>query len=423
MFLLLEIVLIMYVFIAYELNKSILSVSVVCGCMFLLSTIVAMIHFLEWDINMSLNTCAVIIFSLILLLIGERVGTVVAFRTKNKTTEKKVPKSRIFINRILMFFSVLFMVFTFIIYYKESIQLANNIGYSNGLIFAYIRLAKSLGEGLPSYVGYMYMAATCMAYMYTYIVLHNIIRIKCNLMSHKLELINIGIYLGLTILTTGRTELMYYIIYTLALYLMINAGISAKVRLSIKNICKAVAVVVMFFCAFYLLGFLTGKGQISTFEEMISLYVGGSIAALNEYIQNPVYNTTGTFGAHTLFGVFTLLNNFGFDIEILSRPLEFVEIGTMTTNIYTALRRYIQDFGYWGLSFIMLFIGIVFGKVHKAAITKSDFFVIVYAMSIFVAVEMAIEERFFMTFLTTGFLYKVCIIAILYHFIVARRCR
>ena len=380
---------------------------------FLLSSLVSAIHVDEWDITMNLPTYCIVVISIIMFVVGEQFGKRYRLKLFLSPDKSFMIKKPLILSRWIIGLLCIYMSVTMVLYYRESIRLAYEVGYTSGLVFQYSRLARGLGNSVSGLVEWMYLVATCFSYLLMYHTEKNIFQYGMKPRKFVLEFIVISLYLVTTVFTTGRTEIMYFCIFTFLIYLTYSSHNYSKIKLTPKLMFIAILVLIGFFGAFYLLGRLTGKSQIMDFEETISVYVGGSIAALNEYCNEPIINR-GEFGQHTLFSLYTFLNNFGLKLEILERPLEFVQTGTLYTNVYTALRRYIQDFGYVGCSLIMLVIGLFFGNLYRHFLAaRSDWSIIICAMSAFVLIEMAIEERFFMTLITPGFFYRLIVMYII----------
>lgn len=114
---------------------------------------------------------------------------------------------------------------------------------------------------------------------------------------------------------------------------------------------------------FFLSGVLTGKNfDYDSVTDNFANYFSSSIYALNEFIRNPeqFVPETDFFGIHCFFGIYTVLRKLGFRIPEPVVALEFIRCGKYETNIYTALRRYLQDFGMIGLSLIMAGLGALY---------------------------------------------------------------
>ncbi len=412
--------LILLLFLSYKLNKSVVAPSFLVIAIFSLSTLITTIHTFDWHVNFSITTSLLILCSLAFFLAGEQLGKNVSIEISAIKQEKGIIEKPIVIKPMYMFLVCVGMLVFAILYFNASIQLAYKVGYSGGdLALRYVRLAKTVGYTVDGVVGWLYIFATCVAYLLIYNTIKNIFKFKLPIRKFLLDIVSILLYMATTILTTGRTEIMYVCIYAFILYLVFSSKDKKHVLITPKVLGISILIVTVFFVSFYMLGNLTGKSQIMNLEKTISVYVGGSIAALNDFCDNIRFND-GPFGQHTLFGVYTFLDNLGFDVKILERPLEFVRTGSLTTNIYTALRRYLQDFGYVGCVAVMSFIGFFYGRLfHGFSRQTTDWRIILYSMSAFVLIEMAIEERFFMSLITPIFLYRIIIMYAIY-FVIQR---
>ncbi|HFD1771432.1 TPA: O-antigen polymerase, partial [Enterococcus faecium] len=102
---------------------------------------------------------------------------------------------------------------------------------------------------------------------------------------------------------------------------------------------------------FVYLGNLKGWAG-KSITDTLSLYFGGSIAALNNFVGQGVHNNHSfDSGLETFLGVQDLFNRLNGNVSNVTRILPFTEIGNsgVMTNVYTAIRRYLSDFGLTGL--------------------------------------------------------------------------
>ena len=179
----------------------------------------------------------------------------------------------------------------------------------------------------------------------------------------------------------------------------------------------------LFLWLFYLVGFLTGKSlHYNNFFDNIANYLGSSIYALNNFLQRKSSMRSEFFGSNTLSGIFMGLRKLGFDIPETSISLEYIQCGYVVTNIYTAFRRYIQDFGICGLIIIQMIIGFIYTKLllKNKESNSNGLWAILLAYFYFPIVMMSIEERFFMDVVLVRSLYTIIYFMIAYKLFVKK---
>jgi oligosaccharide repeat unit polymerase len=185
-----------------------------------------------------------------------------------------------------------------------------------------------------------------------------------------------------------------------------------------KVLFAGVSGILLFIVIFILAGFFRGwrTNKLSIWYN-ISQYTGGSIPALNDYLLNP-RPPNGYFGENTLFGIYSLLRKLGFNYPAFYPPYEFTRFYDMGTNVYTAIRRYLEDYGYFGLYLIMMFLGFFYSLFFLIAKKRNDFLLLLYAGVFFPIVELSIEERFLTVGMTATNFFFMFVLALTYYVII-----
>ena len=96
--------------------------------------------------------------------------------------------------------------------------------------------------------------------------------------------------------------------------------------------------------------------------------------------------------------------------------LKFVEFHGINTNVYTALRRYIEDYGYIGMYLIMYFLGIIYTAFYRFVEYRSHslFPIAIYAFIALPLVFSINDEIFLAHILRTSNLYQICLMYIFF---------
>ena len=98
----------------------------------------------------------------------------------------------------------------------------------------------------------------------------------------------------------------------------------------------------------------------------LSKYFGSSIYGLDILINNKTPQSF-YFGEQTISILYTIFEKIGFEFKKLPLHSEFFEIGNGadTSNIYTALRKPIIDFGILGMLVTRVCMGFIYGLIFR----------------------------------------------------------
>ena len=229
---------------SYILNKSIVSPSFLMILSFLLSSLVSAIHVDEWDITMNLPTYCIVVISIIMFVVGEQFGKRYRLKLFLSPDKSFMIKKPLILSRWIIGLLCIYMSVTMVLYYRESIRLAYEVGYTSGLVFQYSRLARGLGNSVSGLVEWMYLVATCVSYLLMYHTEKNIFQYGMKPRKFVLEFIVISLYLVTTVFTTGRTEIMYFCIFTFLIYLTYSSHNYSKIKLTPKLMFIAILVLI-----------------------------------------------------------------------------------------------------------------------------------------------------------------------------------
>ena len=395
-------------------DRNILSPSVIATAMFLLSSVIAALNVDIWRFSISPETVIFIIVSLIAFSLGEFLLHLMICRrkiSKNTNIDNHPFKPSFFFIAIISFV-ILIILFA---YYKETLRVAKEAGYksnqSGALMLAYARVAVLNSKGTYSsrsgLVGIGVMFARATAYVLSYVFLQNKIIYKQK--GYFRILVPVILYLPIIVLSTGRTDFIYFI----TVWLIVGSVFYLKdkkwnPRYSIRIVFFAVIGIILFLTAFVIAGSFKSDKLAKNIFSTISFYSGMSIPSLDYYLVNYVPSNNEVFGEHTLFYLYSILRKFDSSIPKLYAPLEFVSFNGVRGNVYTALRRYFQDFNYLGLFLIMFFLGFLYSYMFARFRNKNNNLGILFYASILApVVEISIEERFFMMILTPATLYTL----------------
>lgn len=404
-------------------GKEILSPAFISILMFILSIYVAFLNKVEWDFVLSAKTAMVIILALLSLSIGEYASNYFLNKNGIKNIKKIDAKTYNEINvdnRFILCICIcmLFITYKYFKYIFRISLLANNpFGYSAMLDYARTAMNNtSLDTGISTLLNHGLCAAKSVTYVFVFIFIYNTILFGFKVVYIK-YMIPVLIYCTHAALSTGRTSFMYLIITMLLIYFVVLKKVNGWNNYwDFKIIKYGILGIVCFIAIFRVMAFVAGKTYISSLWDSLSLYIGSPILALNIFLKQPS-QISNYFGEESLYGINAILRAIGLDMPGNIKQLEFVSQASVTTNIYTSLRRYINDFGLLGMNIIMFGIGVgynIFLNIIKKS-SRIGFLIILYGCFFYPIVEIAIEERVFMNIVSLSSVYQIIYMWIIYY--------
>ena len=404
-------------------DRNILSPSVIGTAMFFVSSLFAFFYQNKWQTTISSHTVFVIITSLLALGAGECLVHLMNFKRNqfikvNISAISPIKTSKMLIAGI----SVLFILLLFN-YYRETVKIAKEAGYrGDGLLLQYARTADLNKFGTFSKRNFLARQSSVIvrsaAYVFSYIFLHNAIFFNKKNFS---QLIPVLLFFPFMLLSTGRTQFIYliasWIIFGTVFFMQTKAW---NPKYTAKIVCFGIIGMLTFLLLFVISGSFKSSRILENALDTIAFYAGLSIPSLDLYFENVPYPPNQIFGEHTLTGIYSVLRHFSDAIPWLYTPWsDFATFHNVRGNVYTVIRRYHQDFGYIGLYMMMFFLGFFYSFLYlKFNRKQKNLGLLLYAMIFAPIVEMSIEERFFMTVVSSGTVYSFFYGSILFRLIV-----
>jgi oligosaccharide repeat unit polymerase len=305
-------------------------------------------------------------------------------------------------------------------------ELATLVGYREGedLLIQYGRLAVLQYELRASTVliifGFMLRA---LSHVFTFAYLHNRILSRQKTKLGALLLVPSLIYLIQYMLWGSRGGVIEYISFFIFVYAYFKSRVvrnQKEFNLEISRI--AIKGFALFILIFIGAGALKGWAESNPFE-IVAIYGGGSLSGLDIYLKSTALHST-VFGEETLLGIYALLERVGVSSVSSSRILEFTAIGQMVEgNIYTSLRRYINDYGVLGMIFLQFALGYLFslGLMQLKRSKKIGYFSLLYSMLFVTLVYQALDEQVLTSFLSTTQLFTVLFTFLFYRLLLRKK--
>ena len=378
--------------------------------------------FLEFDINF--NTVSVILGCLLAIIIGNFVGEKII--GQKKVIERKLHSPFRIGNKLFIIYVIVTVLALYITYSDFLVTAAMfNVSGNPELTYYFVREASLNGEdyhtfGVPQYM----IINDCLSSVIIFCIAYNAVFFGWRKYNNKL-LIPVVFSLMNAILTGGRTGLIifaYYAICDIGILLMIKYK-HDKDYINKMFIRKIFGSFTGFLAIFFLLGFLRLGGDSNVdWLMLVFKYLGASIPALDQYLDGAimVVRYPEWFGANSLFGIYKSLEMLGVYVPHLYAPAEFVYVAGDSTNIYTAIMRYINDFGFVSTIIIFFMCGMLYGWGHKNIIynERIGFSIILYTFLSRPLCELAIEERLFMNIISISSIELLMVMYLIYVFFI-----
>lgn len=367
----------------------------------------------RWSLSVSFFTLFIVLGGVLSFLIGsffsyfELRKIASDYRNDNYTgADVRVYNANIKIF-ILCIVSVILLGFSFKEVYDLALQLGNTGGIST--MISTVRYPMERQEvSFSRWMSYRSLFVQSVCYVYIYIFFDNLLNENKIYIKYLLP---IFIYIPFTILTTGRMDILFLLVYTVTVFSILYFKKKHYSIASKKIICIVLFISAISFLGIFLLyGFFTGK--VVTEERtpfvIISHYVGLSFPALDKFLNG--YSVESLYiGNNTFSGIYNNLISLGIDLPRPNIFLDFIEFEGINTNVYSAFRRYIEDYGIIGMMAVLFIFGSMFSFVYNYILKKKNnkYLIIMYATYAWTLVLSFHDEKFIMGIINTNFVYHL----------------
>ena len=327
--------------------------------------------------------------------------------------------------------------------YPSYLLLIISAGFT--LIYCYKLLSDAIGSGLGDkihniydmtvYNGYtpgfvfnqMLEVIMAIAYINTYRLMIKLFsrRDSVNIITLVLP---IFFFIVTALVTSDRNIFLRYAFYFICIYVLFYRENCKKKNVNLKIIQKVIILGVIALIVFFLLGKM--KQYSSSLTNALSIYGGSGLYNFNLWIKDfnePLLHGNATFS--TFLNSFkTILGYIGINIDVqtLSRFDVFIEYTSSngyvySSNIYSALKPFVEDFGYFGVILFPFIIGVFYQWLFlKAKKRKYGFSWVIYSMLIYPVLFFPILDQLFGRF-TLGFVYELFWVSAVYYFTIGRK--
>ncbi len=423
---LLLIIEIFLLFVAMLISQcDILSPVVIVCFVFFVSTFILFTNIFEWGVYISPFTTFVITISLVSFIV---ISWMVRKATNVYEQKMQIDIAPIHVSNVKIFVSFCFQMLCCLFYYKEVVRIASYVtqDWGMGLIWKYRRMAfytDNLAnyQRMNDWVTQGYKVTMVIAYIMLFLFVNNVIVNKDNLKKNLKYLVLIPAYIFMLILAGNRMaimNMMFFAIISWYILVTLRTGVSRKK--SMKYASHFLRIGLISIVAFWLLTSVVQRYTKLPFWEMVSIYAGAPVQLLDLYIQEPV-EPNKVWGQESLINIINSLYKLGLSEHHGIINLEYRDYnGVSLGNVYTTLRRFIQDYGYFGMiiciSLISFFYNFIYYKVIRKINKisyKSLMSIIIYAFMVYPLFLFSIEEYFTLMW-SVGYIFTLVLFYVLF---------
>ena len=377
-----------------------------------------------WSLPMHFNTAFTIICMVFLFIIGGFIATQVVAKIRLKNDESdddnKILQEAIGVPLKVWFPLILLLSFCLYENYTEFINLASLVTSSHHFSTMLFPITTGIAQGKIRFSNkffYILLIAKSISYTSILFFWYNLIEKKYkNCLQWG---ILVFFYFPFILLTGGRQLFLYFILYSLISLILVlrKKALIQKGKQEVTIVFGAFSGFLLFFLG---TGLLSGKINAELgFFRVLGHYAGVNISAFDVYLNEMMIPDTPYIGLMTLSPINAIINHLGFNLPIDTAYIPFFTVfGDISTNVYTALMRYIADYGMLGCGIIMFLLGYGYTLFYEYILFKryKSWMIMLYAFIAYPIFLLGREERFFNEILATRTVYTFIIMIFFYKF-------
>jgi oligosaccharide repeat unit polymerase len=359
----------------YVNNKRLLSPTLILFATFTLSIFFLIINKDFSLLEISLKTYLVIVTSLVAWGVGEILSKPAYIKIK-KPIVNLAPKYLILPSNRILFISCLIIFGVAVSEYYRFASLGKSLGGDN-IISYYILVRSYVVEGQNSNIQSSMSAATktviamiTLAKTITYFLIvlffynkyfHGVIKYK--------YLFPVLFFLPILFFTTSRSTFLELFSFIFLVILLIRSQSIGWGKDSFKILRKMTIPLLIITVGFFAVGFLRSNGIGTMFNRdmfnNVSKYFGSSIIGLDIMLNSRI-DFSGRIAEQTMPILYAILEKIGFAYNRSPLHSDFFYLGNgQYSNIYTALRKPILDFGILGMLVTRVCMGFIYGLIYR----------------------------------------------------------
>lgn len=344
-------------------KKEIMQPSLIFMFMYTVSVFCAIYNIEAWGIEMSKLT-------FILLLLGAAEFILVSYitkkiftkKTKHETEKIKMKKIEIprWITLAVIFCCLMVIFFQFVVVLNISTRYEPFSGFSRALTVYKEHTSYNKDVSLPSSLTMMQCFVLAAAFSYTLIFMNNFFLKKEReeklryIKENWIYLVPAVLFVITYLIQSNRGMIIDFTVGVVTIGILLwSQSKEWKKTIKIKSMIKLGIVGVLGLVIFYYSAAVVGRINTKGMLDYITFYCGGSIECFNQYVKNDK-QIKMVRGEETFYSLILNLDSVGItDYELGDRETGHLEFlfheGNLVGNIYTAYRRWLNDYGILGM--------------------------------------------------------------------------
>lgn len=224
------------------------------------------------------------------------------------------------------------------------------------------------------------------------------------------------------LLMGGRLQLFRIIIMAVLIYYLL---IRVRDMWNINDVRKIVKIGLIVICVgvplFYSLKFVLGRSSNESLGDYVLRYLGGSTGSFAIYVNNGLQRSV-YHGQETFMGIFDFWGRRKGINMLTVLPWANSPTGSVIGNVYGANRRFLADFGMWGLilcnSFMGAFYGFLYGLLkRRMSMSKiSPILLTIYSYLVYATFFQFIEGYFYFSIISVNTVTSIILIIFAFYF-------
>lgn len=354
----------------------------------LIASVSTALYSSKWGEEISLVTVIIILLGNAIFLMG-----VLSSSTLFPARQIPIKLARVRVNNICIILVLLFLAFSVKTVYSELVYLATQSRQPISGIFKTIELARHMTTNYDFAISRLSLNLLrinfAVGIVFFYFFCESIFSDDKGIFyKGKLLLISL-ISLGVSLLSTGRTEMLglisgyavLYILFYSRYYAWADSHYSRKLFRALLTI-GFLFIVLFIVVGTFVLNRVDNQSELGFLDNLIK-YMGSPIQAFDYYLKNPsLYANNQVFGENTLIAIYGSLKSLGLSNYDLTPFLPVVNFNGDKTNVYTIYYYFIKDFGYLSILIMQILYGFFFGSFYYSIKRRgfSPLKVIIYSL-------------------------------------------
>lgn len=370
-----------------------------------------------WEYNISLYTTVIILSAILLIVLFDYFSTLII----SPKSKRIIKITTIIPSKIGYVFCAFLSTLAIILHYSYLIQAVGFQG-SFALMVSTFRDSVVLEE---LEVGMSSLLSNCMnfsfyaGFVFLYVFINNVIASGSVRKNFYILYPTIAFCIE-SLFTGARGYIMYYVFAAIIyIYVLQQRKIGWKTKMSNIFLRKLIIIMVFVAILFALSATLLGRDSGDSMFIVISRYLAGGIALLNDYFDKGATHSE-VFGGATFSQLYSYIYS---RIGKINPALDYQQFefrtynGNNWGNVYTPLRRYYQDFGLIGVVIFPILFAIFFGFLYTYIKRKTpkndiDFSLVFYGILIRSQFLYFFDDELFSDFFTPACIKNVIILYI-----------